>query len=162
MNILDMTIVKLGIGLLLLVLANIGLGSVSAFIDMTWDWVKFRNGVIKGAVVVIALVAVYYAGYLNPDLLVVEAGGQTVNLMTAINVVLMVTFAAYAVDVMKKLKDMLTTVTPGSDIDYFGLAPYEVVTPDESEKETEDVDVAKWEKDSQPPNDDTEKNTATE
>lgn len=156
MNTFDITIVKLGVGLLLLVLANIGLGSVSAFIEKTWDWAKFRNGVIKGAIVVAALVAVYYAGYLNPDLLVVEAGGQTVNLMTAINVVLMATFAAYAIDVIKKLKDMLTNATPGSDIDYFDFAPYDVVTPDELEKETEDAEVAEWVENSQPPDDGTE------
>lgn len=60
--------------------------------------------------------AVYYAGYLNPDLLVIETGGQTVNLMTAIYITLMADFTAYAVDVVKKLRDMLTSATPALPI----------------------------------------------
>lgn len=151
MNTFDVTIFKLGIGLLLLVIANIGLGSISAFIDKTWDWIKFRNGVIKGAVVVAALVAVYYAGYFNPDLLVVDVGGQTVNLMTAINVVLMATFTTYAVDVLKKLRDMLNTSTPGTDIDFFEPNAQETLIPDGPDKN--DDGVVEWEETKQPPDD---------
>ena len=114
MEFVDMTIVRIGIGLLLLILANIALGSVGAIIDGTWDSKKFRNGCIKGGIVAAALIAVYFAGYLNPDLLVVEADGQTVNLVTAVNLALLTAFTVYAVDVIKKLKDMLTTTTPGS------------------------------------------------
>ena len=62
-----------------------------------------------------ALVAVYFAGYLNPDLMVVEVDGQTVNLMTAVSLAMLAAFTAYAVDVLKKLKDMLSTATPGAD-----------------------------------------------
>ena len=58
--------------------------------------------------------AVYYAGYLNPDLLVIETGGQTVHLMPALYLTLMAAFTVYAVDVVKKLRDMLTSATPGS------------------------------------------------
>lgn len=115
MNTLDITIFRLGLGLLLLILANIALGSVAAIIERTFDWAKFRNGAIKGIVVIGALVAVYFAGYLNPDLLVIETGDEAVNLMTAIYIMMLAAFAVYAVDVLKKLKDMLTTPTPGSD-----------------------------------------------
>ena len=114
MNVIDLTIVRVGLGLVLLIVANIGLGSTGAIIDGTWDRVKFRNGCIKGAIVALALVAVWFAGYLNPDLFVVEADGQQVNLMTAVYVALLAAITAYAVDVVKKLKDMLTTVTPGA------------------------------------------------
>ena len=83
MNVLDMTIIRLAAGLVLLIAANIALGSINAIIDGEWDQTKFRNGCIKSAVVAAALVAVYFAGYLNPEL--------------------------------KKLKDMLSTATPGAD-----------------------------------------------
>ena len=112
MNVLDMTIIRLAAGLVLLIAANIALGSINAIIDGEWDQTKFRNGCIKSAVVAAALVAVYFAGYLNPDLMVVEVDGQTVNLMTAVSLAML---AAYAVDVLKKLKDMLSTATPGAD-----------------------------------------------
>ena len=121
MNVLDMTIIRLAAGLVLLIAANIALGSINAIIDGEWDQTKFRNGCIKSAVVAAALVAVYFAGYLNPDLMVVEVDGQTVNLMTAVSLAMLAGFTAYAgdvprsVDVLKKLKDMLSTATPGAD-----------------------------------------------
>lgn len=111
----DIAIVRLGIGLVLLIAANIALGSVNAFMEGTWDMMKFRNGCIKGGVIALALIAVYFAGYLNPDLMVVEVSGQTVNLMTAVSLVMLAAFTAYAVDVIGKLKDMLLTATPGTD-----------------------------------------------
>ena len=106
MNVLDMTIIRLAAGLVLLIAANIALGSINAIIDGEWDQTKFRNGCIKSAVVAAALVAVYFAGFLNPDLMVVEVDGQTVNLMTAVSLAMLAAFTAYAVDVLKKLKDM--------------------------------------------------------
>ena len=115
MNILDMTTIRLAAGLILVILANIALGSTSAIIEGDWDKVKFRNGCIKGGVVAVALIAVYFAGYLNPNLMVVDIDGQTVNLMTAVSLVMLAAFTAYAVDVIKKLKDMLTSTTPGSN-----------------------------------------------
>ncbi len=115
MNVLDMTIIRLAAGLVLLIAANIALGSINAIIDGEWDQTKFRNGCIKSAVVAAALVAVYFAGYLNPDLMVVEVDGQTVNLMTAVSLAMLAAFTAYAVDVIGKLKDMLLTATPGTD-----------------------------------------------
>ena len=114
----DIAIVRLGIGLVLLIAANIALGSVNAFMEGTWDMMKFRNGCIKGGVVAASLIAVYYAGWLNSDLLVIEAEGQTVNLMTAVHIALLAAFTAYAVDVLKKLKDMLSTATPGKEEDH--------------------------------------------
>ena len=115
MEILDMTVVKLAAGLLLLIAANIALGSINAIIAGTWDLVKFRNGCIKSLVIAAALIAVYLAGFLNPDLMVVDVDGQKVNLMTAVTLTMLAEFTAYAVDVIKTLKDMLTTPTPGEE-----------------------------------------------
>ena len=115
MNVLDMTIIRLAAGLVLLIAANIALGSINAIIAGEWDRAKFRNGCIKSAVVAMALIAVYFSGYLNPDLMVGEVDGQTVNLITAVSLAMLAAFTAYAVDVLKKLKDILSTATPGVD-----------------------------------------------
>lgn len=121
MNILDMAILRLALGLVLLIAANIALGSINAIIAGEWDSAKFRNGCIKGGVVALALIAVYFAGFLNPDLLVVEADGQSVNLMTAVSLAMLAAFTAYAVDVLKKLKEMIFTATPGTDTEALAL-----------------------------------------
>lgn len=138
MNILDMTIIRLAVGLVLLIAANIALGSINAIIAGEWDSAKFRNGCIKGGVVALALIAVYFAGFLNPDLLVVEADGQSVNLMTAVSLAMLAAFTAYAVDVLKKLKEMIFTATPGTDTEALALPvgeSDEVIEPTEPPKE---------------------------
>ena len=48
--------------------------------------------------------------------MVVEVDGQTVNLMTAVSLSILSAFTVYAIDVLKKLKDMLSTATPGADV----------------------------------------------
>lgn len=138
MNILDMAILRLALGLVLLIAANIALGSINAIIAGEWDGAKFCNGCIKGGVVALALIAVYFAGFLNPDLLVVEADGQSVNLMTAVSLAMLAAFTAYAVDVLKKLKEMIFTATPGTDTEALALPAGEsdeAIEPTEPPKE---------------------------
>lgn len=115
MTFLNSEILCLALGLVLLIGSNIGLGSITALIEGAWDEVKFRNGCIKGGVVAAALIAVYAAGYLNPDLLVIEVEGETVNLMAAVYAMLMAAYIAYAVDVLKKLYDLIIMPTPGAE-----------------------------------------------
>lgn len=116
MNIINLTIVRLAVGLLLLILANIALGSMGALVEGTFDWVRFRKGAIRGGIVLLALVAVYFAGYLNPDLLVIDTGGgTTLNLMDAIYALFLAAFTLYAIDVMRKLKTAFTTTIPSED-----------------------------------------------
>ena len=61
MNFLDMASIRLAVGLVLLIAANIALGSINAIIACEWDLVKFRNGCIKGGVIALALVC--WLGY---------------------------------------------------------------------------------------------------
>ena len=46
-----MASIRLAVGLVLLIAANIALGSINAIIACEWDLVKFRNGCIKGGVI---------------------------------------------------------------------------------------------------------------
>lgn len=104
-----LSILRLGGGLLLLIVANIAIGSIRAAVAREWDTKTFVNGLIKGAIVIGAFVAVYFAGWLNPDLVVVELEGQTVNLATGVYFVLLAGFTYYAGKVLLKLKDIITT-----------------------------------------------------
>ena len=106
--------IKIGVGLLLLILANIILGSVTAIIGGSWSWKKFWRGVYKGLIIVLALILVYIAGYLNPDMIVIPINDQKVNLMSAILLILTSAFIWYGRDVITKLKDILLKQIPES------------------------------------------------
>lgn len=108
----NLAFLRLAIGLLLLVIANIALGSIGAIIAGTFDAVLFRRGAIKGAVIFLAVLAVYLAGLLNPDLLIIETGGSQVNLQMADYLLVLAAFAAYAVDILKKLRNLLKPPEP--------------------------------------------------
>ena len=97
----------LGIGTLILVCVNIALGSISALMNKEWNWTVFRNGVIKGTVVVLAFAAVWFVGWLNKNLAAVEVDGQMVNLQMAVHIILTGGFAVYAGKVLLKLKEIL-------------------------------------------------------
>lgn len=97
--------------MLSLIVAHIAIGSIRALIAREWKWKTFWNGVIKGAIVIFAFVAVWFAGWLNPALVVVEIDGQTVNLETAVSMVLLSGFTYYAVKVIKQLKEIVTQKT---------------------------------------------------
>lgn len=111
------SVLRLAIGLVLLVVINIVLGSLDALFSGEFDPVRLRNGAIKGAVVAACFVGFYMSGYLNPDIIAIEVDGQTVNLMTAANLALLTAYALYAKDVFLKLKDMILSKTSGKPPD---------------------------------------------
>ncbi len=98
---------RIGAGLLLVIAANIILGSLDAILNGAYNATIFVRGILKGGIVILSLLAVYLAGRLNPDLLVIDAGGETVNLMTGVYLLLVAAYANYGIDVLKKLKDIL-------------------------------------------------------
>lgn len=106
---------RLGGGLLCLIFSHIAIGSIRAIITREWNWKTFWNGVIKGVIVIVSFVAVWFAGWLNPDLVIVEIDGQTVNLEMAVYMVLLSGFTYYAIMVIKKLKDIVTNKKSDSD-----------------------------------------------
>ena len=106
-------IIKLGCGLLLLIAANIALGSIRAVLARDWNQKTFFNGLIKAGIAIGAFAAVYLAGWLNPELIVAEIGGKTVNLEAAVYLVLLTGFVYYAAEVLKKLKNVLSLPSAG-------------------------------------------------
>lgn len=101
-------VLRLGGGLALLIAANVALGSVKAIIAREFDFKIFWKGLIKGLIVAFAFAAVYLSGYLNPELVVLRFEDQTVNLQTAVYLVLLTGFTYYAGAVLKKLKALVT------------------------------------------------------
>lgn len=94
---------RLGLGLLTLIAVNIILGSIDALLSGIFDWGKFRRGIIKGIIVALCFAATYLVGWINPDVLAVTINGQSVNLLTAVYLVIMAGFLFYAKEVIMKL-----------------------------------------------------------
>lgn len=96
-------VIRLGIGLAILIVVNIVLGSVDALLSGEFDKRKFWRGVCKGVIVALCFVATYLVGWLNPDVLAVTINGQSANLLTAVYLVIMSGFLFYAQEVIRKL-----------------------------------------------------------
>lgn len=94
---------RLGLGLLVLIAVNIILGSIDALLTKSWDKGKFLRGIIKGVIVALCFTATYLVGWINPDVLAVTINGQSVNLLTAVYLVIMAGFLFYAKEVIMKL-----------------------------------------------------------
>ena len=102
------TTLKLGAGVILLIIGNIALGSIDALICRKFEKRTFLNGVIKGEIMIAVFCITYFAGWLNPDLVIVDMGEKTVSIMDAIYLVLLGAYVYYAVETIKKLKIILT------------------------------------------------------
>ena len=100
-------ILRIGAGLILVIAANIALGSIGAVLGQSFDKATFWKGMAKGGIVALSVLAVYVAGSLNPGLLVIDAGGGQVNLRDAVNLVMLAAYVSYGADVIGKLKDAL-------------------------------------------------------
>ena len=96
-------IIRLGLGLLLLIVVNIVLGGVDAWLSGEFDKPKFRRGIAKGAIVALCFIVTYLVGWLNPAVVAISINGQAVNLLTAVYLVIMAGFLFYAYEVIGKL-----------------------------------------------------------
>jgi hypothetical protein len=118
---------RLGGGLILLMLANILLGSVASIFDGTFDWKKFVIGIGRATVVVLSAYLIQLAGNLNADLMVISIGDELLNVASAIQVLLFGGVLTYAKQVFDKLKtyvgakNTVKEILPedGSDLSYY-------------------------------------------
>lgn len=104
---IDMEILKLAGGLIALMLSNILLGSMSAFLNQQFDIKKLKQGLIKATVVIVSFILVYVAGLLNMDIITVDVNGEVVNLISGINLLLTMGALWYAKEVFIKLKSFV-------------------------------------------------------
>ena len=100
---IDMNLVYLGIGLIVLMLCNILMGSIDALLTQEFNKKKFLQGVIKAVVVVICFILTYFVGLLNPNVVAISVNGEMVNVLTAMNLVVLAGFTWYAKEVFIKL-----------------------------------------------------------
>ena len=103
MFIIDLQMIYLGVGLFGLILVNILLGSVHAILEKQFNKEKFKNGIIKGVIVGISIIIVYFIGLLTPTIIIMEMNGQKVTLITAIQLILVTSFLYYGKEVIVKL-----------------------------------------------------------
>lgn len=102
-----MNVLRIGGGLLLLIAANIALGSAGAVLRREWRAEIFFKGIVKGLVVTAAFSMVFLAGALNPDLVVIQTESASLDLSSAVYLVLLSGFVFYAGKVLIKLKDTI-------------------------------------------------------
>lgn len=100
-------IFRLGIALVILICANILLGSFNSWFSEQFDKQKFWKGVKKGIAVIMIFTAVYFAGWLVPEMQAAIIGGETVNLTTAMFYVVLAGFLWYAKEVLTKLAALI-------------------------------------------------------
>lgn len=104
---MNIDIISLSVGLAILIIVNIVLGSVNALFERSFDWAQFRRGLGKGFVVSMCFLLVYGVGWLNPDVVAVSIDGTDVNLLTAVHMILMAGFLVYAKEVCVKLGTLI-------------------------------------------------------
>jgi hypothetical protein len=107
MLIFDLKTVYLVAGLAALMVCNIILGTALGALAGAFDWRKMLVGIFKAVVIAAALALIYAVGYFNADVITVEMGGQTVNLMAAVYLMALAAACTYAVQIFAKLKTML-------------------------------------------------------
>ena len=110
---MDLNMINVGVGLLGLILINIILGSMSAILQKQFDKIKLFQGIIKGIIVTISFIGCVFIGQLNPDILVISAEGQDVNLVTGINILLITAYIWYGKEVFTKLASFVNAKITG-------------------------------------------------
>lgn len=98
---------KITIGLISVMLANVLLGVTLAKLKREFKKEKLLTGLVKYASVLIGISLMYLAGYLNPDILVASIDGIEVNLMAGIKVLFISGIVYYGMQDLIKLKNLL-------------------------------------------------------
>ena len=106
---IDMQIVYIALGLISLMMANILLGTGLSIIDNTqeFDIKKLKKGILKSLLVIVSFSLVYVCGLLNPNVVSIDINGQTVNLISGINIMLTLSAGLYAKKVFDKLGEVI-------------------------------------------------------
>ena len=107
--------IKIVIGLISVMLANVLLGVTLAKLKKEFNKEKLLNGLVKYLSIIIGVLLMYLAGYLNSDIMIANINNVEVNLMTAIEVLFVSGIVFYGMQDLIKLKDLLglsNNITP--------------------------------------------------
>ena len=106
---------KITIGLISVMLSNVLLGVTLAKLKKEFNKEKLLNGLVKYMSIVLGVLLMYLAGYLNSDIMIANINNVEVNLMTAIEVLFVSGIVFYGMQDLIKLKDLLglsSDITP--------------------------------------------------
>lgn len=107
--------IKIIIGLISVMIANVLLGVTLAKLKKEFNKEKLLNGLVKYLSIIIGVLLMYLAGYLNSDIMIANINNVEVNLMTAIEVLFISGIVYYGVQDLIKLKNLLglsSDITP--------------------------------------------------
>ncbi len=99
--------IKIIIGLVSAMLANVLLGVTLAKLKQEFKKEKLLSGLVKYLGIVLGVLLMYLTGYLNPDIVVANINGIKVNLMAGIEVLFISGIVYYGVQDLIKLKNLL-------------------------------------------------------
>lgn len=91
-----MEFLTLGIGLILAALANVVVGSATAYVNGKFNPKTLKRGVVKALAVAVALGCLALAGYLNPTIVGIVIGDASMNLYSAVKTTMTAGIIAYA------------------------------------------------------------------
>ena len=99
--------IKIIIGLISIMLANVLLGVTLAKLKQEFKKEKLLSGLVKYLGIVLGVLLMYLAGYLNPNIIVANINNVEVNLMTGIEVLFISGIVYYGMQDLIKLKNLL-------------------------------------------------------
>lgn len=99
--------IKIIIGLVSVMLANVLLGVTLAKLKQEFKKEKLLSGLVKYLGIVLGVLLMYLTGYLNPDIVVANINNVEVNLMTGIEVLFISGIIYYGMQDLIKLKNLL-------------------------------------------------------
>lgn len=98
---------KIIIGLVSVMLANVLLGVTLATLKKEFKKEKLIAGLVKYGCMILGVGLMYLTGYLNPDIIVANIDGAEVNLVTGIEFLFISGIVYYGMQDLIKLKNLL-------------------------------------------------------
>ena len=108
--------IKLSIGLVSVMVANIIMGTTLAKLKSKFNKKKCLEGLVKVGSIIISILLMYLCSYLNADIMVASINGMNVNLMDGIKLLFTAGIIYYGSQDLIKLKDILQLKTEISNL----------------------------------------------
>ena len=103
--------IKIILGLLSVMVANILFGTTIATIKKEFKWGKFWNGFFKCLFIALGCALMYLCSYLNPDIMIANINGMNVNMIDAMRLLFIAGIAMYGYKDIVKVKELLGVST---------------------------------------------------
>lgn len=108
--------IRLSIGLISVMVANVIMGITIAKLKSQFNKKKCLEGLVKIASIIISILLMYLCSYLNADIMVASINGMNVNLIDAIELLFTAGIVYYGSQDLIKLKDILQVKTEINDV----------------------------------------------